>query len=183
VLEKLALGVLAGVVLLAAVVLAQPSAFVVERSAAIEAPPELLYRHIENLRALDAWMPWSKMDPQLKTAYEGPEAGEGARSSWEGPQMGRGRLTITAVKPDREVEMRLEMLEPLAATNRVLFTLAPAGRATTVTWRMEGRNGFVGKAFGLFVDMDAMVGGQFEKGLADLAGAARAAPAQRVSAD
>ena len=82
--------------------------------------------------------------------------------------MGTGRLTITSVEPPRQVEMRLEMLTPMQATNRLLFTLAPVDAATQVTWRMEGRNGFLGKAIGLFVDMDAMVGGDFEKGLASL---------------
>ena len=67
------------------------------------------------------------------------------------------------------------MLAPMEATNRVLFTLTPVDRATSVTWHMEGRNGFVGKAFSLFGDMDAMVGGPFEQGLASLK--------QRVEAD
>lgn len=182
-LKKIALALLAGVALLAVVIALQPASFVVERSAAIEAPPALLYAHIANLRALDAWMPWSKLDPERKTAYQGAEAGVGARSSWEGPQMGKGRLTITAVEPERSVEMQLEMLEPMAATNRVRFTLVPAGKATTVTWHMEGRNGFAGKALALFADMDAMVGEPFERGLADLAETVRVEQAQRAAAD
>src|SRR5262245_25279461 len=151
-----------------AFVATRPSAFVVERSAAIAAPPEVVYGHIASLRAMDAWSPWLRMDAKLKVAYDGPESGVGARSSWQGPEMGEGRLTVTAVKPAREVEMRLEMLSPLAATNRILFTLAPAPRGTQVTWRMEGENGFLGKAIGLFADMDHMVGGTFEQGLAAL---------------
>ena len=83
--------------------------------------------------------------------------------------MGTGRLTVTAVKPGREVEMRLEMLSPMQATNRIVFTLVPAGAGTEVTWRMEGRNGFLGKAAALVVDVDGMVGGPFESGLQSLA--------------
>ena len=149
-------------------VAAQPSAFVIERSAAIDASPELVYRHIASLRAMDAWSPWVKMDAQMKVTYEGPEAGVGARSSWEGPEMGKGRLTVTAVEPDREVEMKLEMLSPMQATNRIVFTLVPAQEGTRVTWRMEGTNGFVGKAMTLLMGMDEMVGGPFEQGLAAL---------------
>jgi uncharacterized protein YndB with AHSA1/START domain len=147
----------------------QPSEFVIERSAAIAAPPEVVYDQIANLRAMDAWSPWVRMDAQLKIAYEGPESGVGARSSWQGPEMGEGRLTVTAVKPAREVEMELTMLSPMEATNRIVFSLDPTARGTEVTWRMEGRNGFVAKALGLFVDVDAMVGGPFEQGLAALA--------------
>ncbi len=166
--KKIALGFGAGVLLLVAVVALQPSSFAIERSAVIEAPADVVYGHIASLRAMDAWSPWAKMDPRMQIRYEGPEAGVGARSSWEGPEMGKGRLTITATKPDREVEMKLEMLAPMQATNRILFTLAGAGTATDVTWRMEGSNGFVGKALALVMDMDEMVGGPFEQGLASL---------------
>jgi len=174
VIKKIALGLGAIVLVLVAVVAMQPSSFAIERSAVVDAPADVVYGHIANLRAMDAWSPWSKMDPQMKIDYEGPEAGVGARSAWEGPEMGRGRITITATKPNREVEMKLEMLAPMQATNRVLFTLAGAGGATDVTWRMEGSNGFVGKALALIVNMDEMVGGSFEQGLASLKLAAEA---------
>lgn len=168
VLKTIAIALAAVLVGLAALVAVQPASFVVERSTVVEAPAEVIYGHIQNLRAMDAWSPWARMDPQMKINYEGPSAGVGARSSWEGPQMGKGRLTITAAKPNQEIEMRLEMLAPLEATNRVVFTLAPAGKATDVTWRMEGTNGFVGKALALFMGMGGMVGGPFEQGLASL---------------
>ena len=163
---SLALGV--GVAVLIAVIAVQPSSFSVERSATIQAPAGVVYEHIHSLRAMDRWSPYAQMDPQMKIAYAGPDSGVGASSSWEGPQMGKGRLTITAVKPDQDVEMRLEMLSPMQATNRILFTLVPSGGATQVTWRMQGSNNFVGKAIGLVMDMDRMVGGQFEQGLASL---------------
>jgi uncharacterized protein YndB with AHSA1/START domain len=167
-LRRTAISVLVLGVAAVAFVASQPSAFVIERSAAIDASPELVYRHIASLRAMDAWSPWVKMDAQMKVTYEGPEAGVGARSSWEGPEMGKGRLTITAVKPDREVEMNLEMLAPMQASNRIVFTLAPLPEGTRVSWRMEGTNGFVGKAMTLLMGMDEMVGGPFEQGLAAL---------------
>lgn len=128
-LKKIALGVGAIVALAAVIIAAQPSAFTIERSVAIEAPASLIYGHIASVRAMDVWSPWSKMDPQLQTIYDGPDSGVGARSSWEGPQMGKGRVTVTAAAPDREVEMKLEMLAPMAATNRVLFTAEAQRRA------------------------------------------------------
>jgi uncharacterized protein YndB with AHSA1/START domain len=167
-LKKIALALGALLALLAAVVAMQPSAFAIERSAEIGAPPEVVYRHIENLRAWEAWNPWAKIDPEMATRYAGPEAGLGASSAWDGPNAGKGRMTITGVKPGREVEVELEFLEPMAATNRALFTLAPSGPGTRVTWRMEGHNGFAGKAVALVMDMDQMVGSEFEKGLASM---------------
>ena len=166
---------------LAAIVAMQPSSFSVERSAAIAAPADVVYDHIENLRAWEAWNPWAKLDPQMKSRYAGPEAGVGASSSWEGPNAGKGRMTITSVKPDREVEIKLEFMAPMEATDRALFTLTPAEGATRVTWRMEGRNGFVGKAFGLVMDMDQMVGSEFEKGLAAMKTVAEADARSRAA--
>jgi hypothetical protein len=180
-LGRIALGALAIGLAAAAFVATRPAAFVIERTLAIAAPPDVVYGHIASLRAMDAWSPWVRMDPKLEVAYDGPERGVGARSSWEGPEMGAGRLTVTAVRPEREVEMRLEMLSPLAATNRVVFTLEPTSTGgTQVSWRMEGRNGFVGKALGLFMDMDGMVGGTFEQGLAALKGTAEADAAKET---
>jgi hypothetical protein len=172
--KKILAALAAIVAMLVVVVAMQPSSFAVERSTAIAAPADVVYDHIESLRAMDVWSPWAKMDPQMKIVYDGPDVGVGARSSWEGPRMGTGRLRITAVKPDREVELELGMLKPVEATNRVLFTLAPVDAATRVTWRMEGQNGFVGKAFSLLMNPDRMVGGEFEKGLASLKAVAEA---------
>ncbi len=167
-LKKIALGLAVVLLFLVAVVALQPAAFSVERTLAIQAPPEVVIPHIESLRAMDVWSPWVKMDPKTKITYQGPESGVGARSSWEGPEIGKGRLEITGLKPAREVEMRLEMLAPMAGTNRVTFLLEPTSAGTDVTWRMEGRNDFVGKLFSLLMDMDQMVGGEFARGLASL---------------
>jgi hypothetical protein len=180
VLKKIALALVAVIVLLVAVVAMQPSTFRIERSAAIEAPPDVVYRHIENLRAWEAWNPWQKLDPEMKSRYAGPEAGVGASTSWEGPNAGTGRMTITAVKPNREVEIELEFLAPMAATNRALFTLVPERGATRVSWLMEGRNGFAAKAVGLVMDMDQMIGGEFEKGLASMKALAEADARKRA---
>lgn len=166
--KKIALGIAAAVAIATVVIALQPSAFVVERSVSIEAPAAHIYPRIASVRAMDEWSPWVKMDPQMKTVYDGPDTGVGSRSSWEGPQMGKGRVTVTAVEPVRTIEMKLEMLAPMEATNRVVFTLEPRGTATDVTWHMEGTNGFVGKAMSLVMDMDRMVGGEFAKGLAAL---------------
>jgi len=166
--RKIALGLAVALLGFAGVVAMQPSSFEVARSARVKAPADVVYRHIESLRAMDVWSPYAHMDPQMKIAYEGPESGVGARSSWVGPQMGTGSLTITGAVPEREVEMSLDMRTPMEAHNRILFTLAPKDGETEVTWRMQGRSGFLGKAIGLFVPMDGMVGGQFEQGLASL---------------
>ena len=167
-LRIIALIVVAGLVILSVAIALRPSAFAIERTVEIQAPSEVIYVHIQSPRAMNEWSPFAKGDPKMTIRYDGPEAGVGASSSWDSPQMGKGRMTVSDVKPNREVGLELEFLAPLRATNRGLFTLAPDGEVTRVTWRMEGQNGFVQKAFGLFMNMDKMVGGEFEKGLASL---------------
>jgi hypothetical protein len=89
-------------------------------------------------------------------------------------------MTITDAEPDRKVAIKLEFMKPFQATNVTTFDLVPSSDGTKVTWAMEGRNNFVAKAMCIFMPMDKMVGGDFEKGLASLkqvaehGGAARA---------
>jgi hypothetical protein len=156
------LGVLAGIVAL------QPAEFAVERSTVIRAPAAAVIAHLENVHAWEAWSPWHRMDPEMKLRYEGPESGPGAAYVWDGPEIGRGRMTVTQVTPER-VETQLEFIAPMPGTNRGVFTLEPAGAdATRLTWRMEGRNNFIAKAFSLVMSMDQMIGSEFERGLATL---------------
>jgi uncharacterized protein YndB with AHSA1/START domain len=166
--RKIALGVAVVLVALALLIALQPAEFAIERSVQIDAPPEAVYPHIASLRAMDAWSPWVKMDAQIRIAHEGPESGVGAVESWTGPEIGSGRMTITDATPNRQVELALEFFEPMPARNVASFTLDPDAGGTRVAWRMEGSNDYVGKAAALVFDMEEMVGGTFERGLADL---------------
>jgi hypothetical protein len=180
-LKKIILVLVVVVGLLLAVIAMQPAAFVIERFALVKAPADVVYGHVAELRAWEAWSPWAKMDPQMKSTYAGPAAGVGASTSWDGPQAGTGRMTITATEPGETIDIRLEILAPFEATNRARFTFVPAGEDTKVVWRMEGTNGFVGKALSLFMDMDEMVGSDFERGLASMKTVAEADAAQPPS--
>jgi hypothetical protein len=82
--------------------------------------------------------------------------------------VGEGRTTITESRPSDLIRMKLEIVKPFAATNTVEFTFKPEGDQTAVTWSLAGKNNFMGKAVGLFMNVDKMVGGDFEKGLASL---------------
>ena len=169
-LRKLGIAFAVVVVLMAgfAVVVAlQPADFRIERSATMATTPATVFALINNFHQWDHWSPWAKLDPEMTTTFEGPEAGAGAVYSWSGNDLvGEGKMTITESRPDALVQIKLEFLRPMAATNTTRFALAPEGEGTTVTWSMEGTNNFVGKAFCLFMDMDKLVGGDFEKGLA-----------------
>lgn len=177
-LRRIGLGLVSLIVVLIVAITLQPAHFAIQRSLQIQAPPAAVYAQIQDLHAWEAWSPWAKADPQMKQSYSGAAAGVGAISSWDGPQSGKGQMTITTVKPDREVDIELRFFAPMEATNRVVFTLVPAEGGTDVTWRMEGHNDFAGKAFDLFVDLDQMVGADFERGLAAMKSVVEGRPSQ-----
>jgi hypothetical protein len=147
----------------------RPERFRIERSAVVGAPPDVVFALIDDFHQWGRWSPWEKVDPDMQRTWEGPAVGPGASYAWAGDrEIGSGRMTILESRPGELVSIRLEFFEPFAATNEARFELSPSGAGTRVTWSMEGRNGFVGKAISLAMDMDAMVGTQFERGLADL---------------
>lgn len=173
--RKIALAILVLVVAVLAFVATRPEHFRIERSAVVGAPPEVVFTLIDDFHQWGRWSPWEKVDPDMQRTFAGPAAGPGASYAWAGNrEIGKGRMTILESRPGELVSIRLEFFEPFAATNEARFDLAPNGTGTRVGWSMEGRNGFVGKALALVMDMDAMVGDQFERGLADLDAAARA---------
>jgi uncharacterized protein YndB with AHSA1/START domain len=146
----------------------RPDTFAVERSVSITAPAPVVFALINSNKNFRRWSPFEK-DPQIVATYAGPEEGVGARYAWEGnAEVGKGNMTITESTPNVLVRRDLEFIEPFPANNVVTHTLRADGGATTVTWRMEGENGFMGKLVGVVMDMDAMVGGMFAEGLANL---------------
>ncbi|MEQ1717188.1 MAG: SRPBCC family protein [Hyphomicrobium sp.] len=176
-LKKFILVMLGVVALFAAYVAMLPSAFSVERQATIAAPPAAVFAQVNDFHKWQDWSPWAKLDPNAKAIFEGAPTGEGAIFGWSGNgEVGEGRMTITESKPNERIAMRLDFAKPMQATNATLFTFAPEGEGTRVTWRMSGENNFIGRAVCLFMDMDKTVGGMFEKGLANLNGVVTAKP-------
>lgn len=160
------------VVLIAAVLLHaanKPDTFSVQRSASIQAPPERIFPLINDLRAFNTWNPFEKKDPNLKGRYSGPAGGKGAGYAFEGNKdVGKGSIEILESSSPSRVTMRLSMIEPFKVQNIVEFTLAPIGGATNVTWAMQGPAPFLAKIIHVFIDMDQMVGKDFEAGLSNL---------------
>ncbi len=157
------------VVVFLVVVAMQPSDFRIARSATIAAPAPAVFAQVNELRKWEAWSPWAKRDPDMKQTYEGAAAGAGAVTAWAGNKaVGEGRMTITESRPGELIRIKLEFLSPFTATNTAEFIFRPEGNQTVVTWSMSGRNNFIAKAMHLFMDMDKMVGKDFEAGLASM---------------
>jgi len=182
--KKFLLVLLVIVAALAAYVATRPSEFRLARSAVIAAPPEIVFANLDDFRRWEAWSPWEKLDPSMQREFEGPSSGVGASYHWvANEEVGEGRMTITESRPPQRLAIRLEFVRPFAATNQVAFELSPHVAGTTsIDWSMAGENGFLGKAIGLVVDTDELVGADFEKGLAALKQASEAQAVEAQSA-
>lgn len=151
----------------------KPDSFAVSRSLDIRAPADRIFPLIADLKAMNTWNPFVAPDPNIQITYSGPASGAGAVHTWSGNRnVGAGRIEILEAKRPTNVVMRLQMIKPMKADNRVDFSLAEKGDTTAVTWAMSGRQPLIGKLMTLVIDCDKMVGSQFEKGLASLKAAA-----------
>jgi hypothetical protein len=146
----------------------RPDSFRVERSIAIKAPPEKIMATVGDLRGWSAWSPYEKKDPGMKRTYAGPPAGKGAIYEWDGnKQVGRGRMEILEATPSRVV-IKLDFITPFEAHNTAEFTARATGDSTAVTWAMYGPSPYVAKVMQTVMNMDKMIGRDFEAGLQSL---------------
>jgi len=174
--RKIALAVLALVAVFAAVVAMQPAEFKVERSLVIAAPPADLFAQVNDFHKWVNWSPWENLDASMKKTFSGTPSGPGSVYEWNGnDKVGSGRMTLTESIPTSLVRIKLEFFKPFEANNITGFIFTPEGAGTKVTWNMSGNNNFIAKAAGLFMNMDKIVGGDFEKGLSQLKAAVEGA--------
>jgi uncharacterized protein YndB with AHSA1/START domain len=151
----------------------KPDSFRLERSTAINAPPEKVFPLVNDFHAWTQWSPWEKIDADLKRDYSGAPAGKGAIYGWEGKKTGKGRMEIVESVPSSKVLLTLDFIAPMKANNMTEFTFTPNGQGgTVVNWAMYGPSAFVHKIMQVFMSMDAMVGKSFETGLANMKAAA-----------
>jgi uncharacterized protein YndB with AHSA1/START domain len=170
-LYKILIAVAVLVILFLLVVATRPADFRISRTATITAPPELVFEQVNDLHKWQDWSPWAKLDPEAKITFDGPAAGQRASFHWAGnSKVGEGTMTLEESRPSELVRFKIDFMRPFAATNAAEFTFKPAGDQIEVTWTMTGKNGFMAKAFNMFVDCDKMVGGDFEKGFENLKG-------------
>jgi uncharacterized protein YndB with AHSA1/START domain len=178
-LRKILIGLGALAVILAifaAVVAFLPSEYRVERSATISAPVETVFAQVNDFHKWEAWSPWAKLDPNAKATFAGASSGQGAKFSWSGnDKVGEGTMTLVESVPNQLVKIDVEFTRPFEGSTISEFAFRPQGSATVVTWASYGEQNFIGKAICVFVSMDRMLGGDMEKGLAQMKAVAEGA--------
>jgi hypothetical protein len=167
--KKILLGLVVALLALVGFIASRPSTFTVQRSITMKSKPEYVFPFVNSFYRWADWSPWNDLDPAMKRTYDGPVLGVGAVYAWSGnDKVGEGRMTLEESRKDEFVRVKLEFIKPFTSTHTTTFTLKPAPEGVAVTWAMEGHHDFMGKAASLFMDMDAMIGKDFDQGLAKL---------------
>ena len=147
----------------------QPDAFSIERSVVVSAPAEVIYPRIVDLHQWSTWSPYEKLDPHMKKVFNGTPGAAGASYYWSGnAKAGEGTITVRELMPPSKITLQFDMLKPIEGHNVIEFNLEPADGGTRVTWAMRGANTYFSKIVGVFMNMDTMIGQDFEVGLASL---------------
>jgi Polyketide cyclase / dehydrase and lipid transport len=172
-LVRILIGVAGVLVLFAAVAATRPSAYHVERKLEVAAPADLVFGVLNDLHQFAGVFvlfgsPLEQQDPGMQKTFEGPAAGVGQSFAWSGKEAGTGKMTIEESVPGQRVAVKLEFVKPMASTAICALTLARTPTGSFVTWSMDGNHNLIGKAAGLFMNMDNMLGTDIEKGLARL---------------
>lgn len=175
-LKKLSIVLVILVLAIIGLAMTKPNEFKISRSITIHAPVDIVYTQINNFHKWQAWSPWAKLDPQAKTTFEGPDDGVGATMAWDGNNsVGAGKMTITESNPHSVIKMLAAFERPMKTTNEVEFAFQHQNDETTVAWTMTGQANFTSKLMQVFMDMDKLVGRDFEKGLQDIKAISEAA--------
>jgi hypothetical protein len=147
----------------------RPDTFVVQRSTEIKSTPAAIYPFIADFHQWANWSPYEHLDPKMEKSYDGKESGLGAKYNWEGNEkVGAGKMEIIEAAPPSKVAIRLDFSKPFEGHDVAEFTLVPKGEETSVTWSMRGPSSFMMKFAGMFMNMDEMLGKDFESGLENL---------------
>ena len=147
----------------------KPARFAIQRSAVMRAPAEAVFPLINNFHQWTKWSPWENRDPALKRTYSGAESGKGAIYAWDGNKnVGSGRMEILDASSPSKITIKLDFFKPFEGHNTAEFTMLPQGDATSVNWVMHGLAPLMSKVMQVLMNIDKMIGGDFEAGLANL---------------
>src|SRR5882757_4429799 len=148
---------------------AKPDTFSVQRATTVKAPSEKIFSLINDFHQWGSWSPYENKDPAMKRSYSGAESGKGAVYAWDGNKnVGSGRMEILDASVPSKIVIKLDIFTPFEGHNTAEFTMLPQGDVTNLTWLMHGPAPFMAKIMHVFINMDNMVGKDFEIGLANL---------------
>lgn len=161
--------ILASVALFLGYVSTRNGEFHYEKNGLIHAPAQQIFPYLAQFKKGGEWNPYDRRDPNIKRNFKGIEGEVGSVMEFDGNNdAGAGYLELLKVIPNQQVNIKLVMTRPFAASNLITYTLTPEGDQTRFSWAMSGDGGFMGKLIGVFMDCEKMIAGDFEAGIKNL---------------
>jgi len=167
ILKKLSIVLIALVALFFILNLVGPTNYKVERSKTIDAPIEIVYEQISLFNNWDAWSPWKEKDASATYTLDGEDGKVGTRYAWSGDpeSTGEGSMTVNENRANKKFGYDLAFTAPWEMSSKGYFNFSEANNKTTVNWVDEGDIPFMQRGMMLFMDLDGMMGPEFERGL------------------
>jgi hypothetical protein len=142
-----------------------PKDYCVKRSVSINAPSDIVKDQVIKFENFKEWEPWGDADPNMKVSIDGEDGTVGAIYSWEGNNdVGSGRQEIIKMT-DSRVDVKLNFTAPWESEDFTYYEFNTTGDNTEVTWGMNGTNPFPMNVMMMFMDLEGMIGSQYEVGL------------------
>lgn len=141
----------------------------IDRSITINAPKDSVWAFVNSLQKMEKWSPWLDKDSTAKTSHEGQEGAVGSIYRWDGNKdVGKGNQTITKTEAPGNIESHINFIKPFSGEADVYMHLSDTTGGTKVTWGFDTKYKYPMNVMQLFVNMDKMMGEQYDKGLSRL---------------
>ena len=142
----------------------------VERSVIIDQPKEVVFDYVRSLKNQDNYSAWAAMDPDMKQEFRGTDGTVGFVSAWEGnSDVGKGEQEIVNIVEGERIDYELRFIEPFEGKADAYMITEPAAQGQTmVIWGFESQMPRPMNLMLLFMDMENLIGADYEAGLANL---------------
>jgi effector-binding domain-containing protein len=144
-----------------------PKQVKVERQITINKPQGTVMAKVGDFKFFhDKWSPWSELDPEMKTTYDGNPGEVGHHYTWAGNKdVGSGEMRIESIHGDSIVQ---KLTFAGQGDSKAYHIIKDSGGVSQITWGMVFDVGFFHRPIMLFVNMDKMMGDMYDKGLGKL---------------
>jgi uncharacterized protein YndB with AHSA1/START domain len=145
--------------------------YAVEREIIINKPKHLVFDYVRLLKNQDNFSKWATMDPGMKREYKGTDGHVGFVSAWDSKMkdVGKGEQEIKNIVEGERIDYELRFIEPWESTSPAyIITESVDENQTKVKWGFSGKFDYPMNLMLVFMNMDEILGNDFETGLANL---------------
>lgn len=143
----------------------------VNRVIPISKPKDEVFEYLKYLKNQDNFSKWASMDENMIKTYQGTDGQVGFVSAWESKNknVGKGEQEIKKIDQGNRIDYEIRFIKPIAGiANAYMTTDSASNEITMVSWGFDSRMKYPMNLMLLFMNMDKMVGNDFEIGLNNL---------------